>query len=102
MAEAPPKLDPAALAHRVAALAGWSVEGEHLVRAFSFPDFAQALAFVNRVGAEAEAQWHHPDLTLGWGRVAVSLTTHEVGGVTERDFRLAEAIDALARPAFEG
>ena len=77
---------------------GWAVSREggsegHLVKDFTFPDFAQALAFTNRVGAIAEAQGHHPDLHLSWGRVRVEIWTHAVSGLTRSDFVLAAKID---------
>ncbi len=68
-------------------------DGTRLARTFPFPDFAAALAFVNRVGGIAEEQGHHPDIHLAWGRVDVETWSHDAGGITERDFRLAEAID---------
>lgn len=72
----------------------WEVEGgHHLARTFTFPDFAQALAFVNRVGALAEDQGHHPDIHLAWGRVRVEIWTHKVDGLTRSDFILAAKID---------
>lgn len=78
--------------------AGWSVvRGRELRAKFRFADFAAALAFVNRIGALAEKQNHHPDLELGWGRVAVRLTTHDAGGLTEKDFALAVKIDRIPR-----
>jgi 4a-hydroxytetrahydrobiopterin dehydratase len=76
----------------------WSVVDEHhLVRTYKFPDFKTALAFVNRVGALAEEQGHHPDLLLAWGKVEVTLWTHAVDGLTESDFILAAKIDRLPR-----
>jgi 4a-hydroxytetrahydrobiopterin dehydratase len=76
----------------------WSVVAEHhLTRTYKFPDFKTALAFVNRVGALAEEQGHHPDLLLAWGKVEVTLWTHAVNGLTESDFILAAKIDALPR-----
>lgn len=87
-----------AIAARAAELpAGWSVERGRLVRAFKLADFAQALALVNRIGELAEARDHHPDLSLGWGRVGVELRTHSVDGLTAADFELAAAIEALPR-----
>ena len=71
----------------------WTVDGHHLTRTFTFPDFRQALAFVNRVGAVAEAEGHHPDLSLTWGRVDVKTYTHKIDGLTESDFILAAKID---------
>ena len=77
-------------------LKGWEVvEGHHLHKAYKFPDFQTALDFVNRIGATAEAQGHHPDLMLGWGKVEVSIFTHTANGVTEKDYTLAAAIDGL-------
>ncbi|MGN6591713.1 MAG: 4a-hydroxytetrahydrobiopterin dehydratase [Terriglobales bacterium] len=76
----------------------WKVRNGHdLHRSFQFPDFAQALAFVNRIGAVAEQEQHHPDIGLGWGRVDVTTFTHSVDGLTENDFILAARIDALGR-----
>lgn len=67
-----------------------------LEREFRFPDFATALAFVNRVGELAEVENHHPDVTLGWGRATLRWSTHSAGGVTERDHELAARSAALA------
>jgi 4a-hydroxytetrahydrobiopterin dehydratase len=72
------------------------VNGHHIVRNFGFPDFAQALAFVNKVGAVAEEQGHHPDILLSWGRAEVTTWTHKIDGLTESDFILAAKIDKLA------
>ena len=73
---------------------GWRIVDEHhLEKDYRFPDFAQALAFVNRVGAIAEEQEHHPDLLLGWGRVRVTIWTHAIDGLTESDFVLAAKCD---------
>jgi len=75
----------------------WDVVNEHhLHRPFSFPDFKQALDFVNRVGALAEEQGHHPDILLAWGKAEVTLWTHKVDGLTESDFIMAAKIDRLA------
>ncbi len=76
--------------------AQWKIIDEHhLVRAFKFPDFKSALAFVNRVGEVAEEQGHHPDILLGWGKVEITTWTHAVNGLTESDFILAAKIDQL-------
>ena len=75
-------------------VAGWQVVDEHhLLKNFTFPDFRTALDFVNRVGALAESEGHHPDLCLGWGRVDIKIWTHKVDGLTESDFILAAKID---------
>jgi 4a-hydroxytetrahydrobiopterin dehydratase len=74
----------------------WKIVNEHhLVRTYKFPDFKSALAFVNRVGALAEEQGHHPDILLGWGKVEITIWTHAVNGLTESDFILAAKIDQL-------
>jgi 4a-hydroxytetrahydrobiopterin dehydratase len=75
----------------------WNVVNEHhIVRAYKFPDFKTALAFVNQVGELAEEQGHHPDILLGWGKVEITIWTHAVDGLTESDFILAAKIDQLA------
>ncbi len=75
---------------------GWKVVNEHhLEKSYEFPDFAQALAYVNKVGAMAEQQGHHPDLLLRWGKVVVTTWTHKIDGLTESDFVLAAKCDRL-------
>jgi 4a-hydroxytetrahydrobiopterin dehydratase len=77
-------------------LPNWEVVDEHhITRTFPFPDFKQALDFVNRVGAVAEEQGHHPDIFLAWGKVGITLWTHKVNGLTESDFIMAAKIDEL-------
>ena len=77
-------------------LPAWSVvDDHHLTREFSFPDFKQALDFVNRVGAVAEEEDHHPDIFLAWGKASVTLWTHKINGLTESDFIMAAKIDRL-------
>jgi 4a-hydroxytetrahydrobiopterin dehydratase len=71
------------------------VDGHHLEKEVAFPDFAQALAFTNEVGAIAEELGHHPDIHLGWGRVKIVTWSHDVGGLTARDVQLAHRIDRL-------
>ncbi len=80
-------------------LPDWNVvEEHHLRKTFAFPDFRQALAFVNRIGEVAEEEGHHPDLTLVWGRVDVEIYTHKIQGLTPSDFILAAKIDGLYSP----
>jgi len=72
------------------------VDNAHLlVREFRFKDFAQAMAFANKVAAIAEEEGHHPDLAIGWGTVSIELTTHAIGGLSENDFILAAKIDQV-------
>ena len=81
---------------RVEALpAAWSTDGTTLFFEQTFEDFVEAIAFVNQLVAPAEALGHHPDIVVNYNRVALSLTTHDAGGLTELDFQLAEQISAL-------
>jgi 4a-hydroxytetrahydrobiopterin dehydratase len=74
----------------------WEItESAQLVREFRFPDFVSALEFVNLVGDLAEAENHHPNIELSWGRVRVTIWTHKISGLTESDFILAAKIDRL-------
>jgi 4a-hydroxytetrahydrobiopterin dehydratase len=77
---------------------GWALEesGKALVRSFKFKDFSEAFGFLTRVALHAEKQDHHPEFTSVWNRVDFRLTSHDAGGVTERDLKLAEAINRLA------
>jgi len=77
-------------------LDGWEVVNEHhLKKDYSFEDFKETLAFVNRVADLAESQWHHPDICFGWGHAEVTIWTHKIDGLTESDFILAAKIDKL-------
>ena len=73
----------------------WNREGNAITRTWTFDDFPTALAFINRVGELAETANHHPDIYNSWATVRLSLTTHDAGGLTARDFDLAWQIDAL-------
>jgi 4a-hydroxytetrahydrobiopterin dehydratase len=74
----------------------WKVVNEHhITRAFTFPDFKQALDFVNRVGEIAEHQGHHPDILLTWGKAEITMWTHKIDGLTHSDFIMAAKIDQL-------
>ncbi len=77
-----------------AQLDGWEVvESHHLTKTYPFDDFAGALAFVDRVGAIAEKEGHHPDVYLSWGKVRLEVWTHKIDGLTESDFILAAKAD---------
>ena len=78
---------------------GWTREdgGKALVRRFEFKDFSEAFGFLTRVALHAEKQDHHPEFTSVWNRVDFRLTSHDAGGVTDRDIRLADAISRLSR-----
>ncbi len=76
---------------------GWEVKGDHhLVKDYKFRDFAQALAFVVRVGAIADEQNHHPDIHLAWGKVKIEIWTHKIDGLAESDFIFAAKVDQLS------
>lgn len=73
---------------------GWLLNAEgHLERTYDFKNFADALAFANKVGAIAEEEGHHPDLYVAWGKCRVEIWTHKIGGLTESDFYLAAKAD---------
>ncbi len=91
-----PPLQGEELRKLAAQVAEWKVIDEHhITKSYLFPDFKTALDFVNRVGAVAEEEGHHPDLTLTWGKVDVKTYTHKIDGLTESDFILAAKIDEL-------
>lgn len=79
-------------------LHGWELSdgAKKIEKSWKFADFAQALAFVNKVGAVAEEENHHPEIEFTWGKVEIELSTHSIGGLSENDFILAAKIDALA------
>lgn len=89
------KLGAAQRAGLAAELPDWTLDGEHLKRTIRFADFSQAFGFMTRVALLAEAQDHHPEWFNVWNRVDIALTTHDAGGLSERDVALARAIDAL-------
>jgi len=89
------KLDETARATLAKKLPDWQLEGEHLKRSFRFKDFNEAWGFMNRVALLAEAQDHHPEWFNVYNKVDIALTTHDAGGLSARDVRLAKAIDAL-------
>ena len=89
------KLTGAEIENALVDLEDWEAENENLKKHFEFENFADALAFVNKVGAIAEARDHHPDILLGWGYAEFFITTHDAGGITQRDFDLARAIENL-------
>src|SRR5262245_62179498 len=90
-----PPLTPAQFEPLLAQIDGWTVvEAHHLEKQFKLKNFAEALDLVNRIGAIAEEQNHHPDILLAWGRVQVTIWTHKINGLTESDFIFAAKCDA--------
>jgi 4a-hydroxytetrahydrobiopterin dehydratase len=93
-----PPLKGAELAALAEEVPEWRVVNEHHInRTYAFPDFKTALAFVNRVGAIAEQEGHHPDILLTWGKAEITSYTHKIDGLTESDFILAAKIDTVSR-----
>ena len=88
-------LSDAEIAAALERLSGWGREGEEIVKTYDRGSFPAAVAFVVRIGFLAEQADHHPDLDVRWKRVRVALTTHDSGGITQRDVDLASAIDAV-------
>jgi len=89
-----PPLGRAAIEPLLAQLDGWTVVADHhLEKTYRVKNFARALALVNRIGAIAEEQNHHPDMSLAWGRVGVTIWTHKIDGLTESDFVFAAKCD---------
>jgi 4a-hydroxytetrahydrobiopterin dehydratase len=81
---------------RLKSMSGWERDDDEIEKKFEFPGFAEAVAFVNRVAEAAEAADHHPNISIKYNRVKMSLSTHSEGGVTDKDFNLAAQIDAAA------
>jgi 4a-hydroxytetrahydrobiopterin dehydratase len=75
---------------------GWTRRGNAISKTFEFATFPEAIAFVNRIAEAAERMDHHPDVDIRYTKVTCSLSTHSAGGITQRDFKLAESIDGVA------
>ena len=73
----------------------WKKKGATIVRTYQLKDFPAALKFVNALGRLAEKAWHHPDIDIRWNKVTLTLTTHDAGGLTKKDFQLARRFDRL-------
>ena len=83
------RLTDSEISDRLRSLEGWEVRDSRLVKSFKFKDFMSAVHFVDEIAPLAEAEGHHPDLQVGWGKVVVELTSHDAGGLTEKDFEVA-------------
>lgn len=88
-------LSPAEIQSQLAALPDWMLEGNTIKTTLTFKDFIEAVAFINKIVAPAEAAGHHPDLYISYNRVTISLTTHDTGGLTQQDFAMAKALSTL-------
>lgn len=89
------KLNPAEIEERLQKLPDWGLDQHKLYRHFVFGSFIEAFGFMAQVALLAEAQNHHPEWSNVYDRVEIHLTTHDAGGISERDFRLATSIDSL-------
>jgi len=89
-------LSPDEIRERLAKTPGWELEGNSIRKRFRFAGFKAAIAFVDKVAEIAEAANHHPDITINYDRVTLALSTHDAGGLTERDFALAAEIETVA------
>ena len=90
-----PPLPDDQIATRLAELDGWSRDGDQIVKTFELPTFMDAIAFVERVADLAEAANHHPDIDIRYRKVRIALSTHDAGGITQKDFDLAGEIEAV-------
>jgi 4a-hydroxytetrahydrobiopterin dehydratase len=83
------------VAAELSSLIHWKLESGEIVRQLTFPNFVDAMIFINGVAQLAEEEGHHPDIRVVYNRVTLALSTHDAGGLTSRDFKLARRIDAL-------
>ena len=90
------KLSGADAQQKIKLLKGWTLDGDAIRKQYTFTGFPEAVAFVNRLVPEAEAADHHPDILINYKRVTLTYTTHDAGGLTDKDFAGAAAADRLA------
>jgi 4a-hydroxytetrahydrobiopterin dehydratase len=95
-------LSDAEVAEALAGLSGWAREGDMIVKTYELSTFPAAIEFVGRIADRAEAANHHPDLDIRYRKVRVALSTHDAGGLTDKDVALATEIEALPRSGAEG
>lgn len=91
------KLDPAQIKTALASAGKWKRRGAAITRTYEFADFPPAIKFVNAVARLAEKAQHHPDIDIRWNKVTLTLTTHDAGGLTGKDFALAKQVDGLEK-----
>ena len=90
------KLSPTEAGQRLTSLKGWTLDGDAIRKQFTFANFPEAIAFVNRLAPEAEAADHHPDILINYKRVTLTYSTHSEGGLTAKDFDGAATADRVA------
>jgi len=79
----------------LASVPAWKQQNSAITRTFQFKDFPAAIKFVDAIAGPAEKQYHHPDIDIRWNKVTLTLSTHDAGGLTEKDFNLAKEFDRL-------
>ena len=90
------KLERQQVAEALQKLGQWTLQGNQIERLLTFENFVDAMIFVNKVAEVAEEEQHHPDIRIVYNRVTLALTTHDAGGLTQKDFQMARRIDSLA------
>ena len=84
------------ITRNLSSLSGWVQEEKQIAKEYQFKDFIEALTFVNKLGTEAEKMNHHPDIFIhSWNKVKITISTHSEGGITKKDFQLAQKIEGL-------
>lgn len=91
----PKRLTESEIEHKLRDMPEWSESGGVIQRTYQFKDFLQSMKFVNAVASLAESRQHHPDILIRWNKVTLSLSTHDSGGITEKDFELARGCDGV-------
>jgi 4a-hydroxytetrahydrobiopterin dehydratase len=90
-----PTLSSAKIKTELKTVSDWKKKGSTITRTYEFKDFPKAIKFVDAVARIAEKAWHHPDIDIRWNKVTLTLTTHDAGGLTGKDFKLAKQFDRL-------
>lgn len=88
-----PKLSPEQITEKLKTLPGWERKGEAMAKQYTFKTFMDGIRFLNRIAEIAEEMDHHPDVTINYRRITFSLSTHDQGGITEKDIKLGDAIE---------
>lgn len=90
-----PLLNPEVVRERLKSLPGWKLQGQEIAQEFEFPDFRAAFEFVTLVASRAEEANHHPDIDIRYNKVKLALSSHDAGGLTERDMKMAAQVNSL-------
>jgi len=88
------KLAPEQISEKLRGLAGWEHKGETIAKRYKFKEFMDGIRFINRIAEIAESMDHHPDITINYTRITFTCSTHDQGGITEKDFKLASEIES--------